>query len=68
MQPPANDKNKFASLNSRLILCVCTVCAGSGVEKPIGEVVLQVDMMQGKERKVNVRGETSNDANKPQRK
>ena len=32
--------------------------AGSGVEKPIGEAVLQVDMMIGKERKVNVRGET----------
>lgn len=32
--------------------------AGSGVEKPIGEAVLQIDMMLGKERKVNVRGET----------
>lgn len=31
--------------------------AGSGVEKPIGEAILQVDMMLGKERKVNVRGE-----------
>lgn len=32
-------------------------CAGSGVEKPIGEAILQIDMMLGKERKVNVRGE-----------
>uniref|UniRef100_A0A4W6EFL4 Unc-13 homolog Ba (C. elegans) n=1 Tax=Lates calcarifer TaxID=8187 RepID=A0A4W6EFL4_LATCA len=31
---------------------------GSGVEKPIGEAILQIDMMLGKERKVNVRGET----------
>lgn len=31
--------------------------AGSGVEKPIGEAVLQIDIMIGKERKVNVRGE-----------
>lgn len=30
--------------------------AGSGVEKPIGEAILQIDML-GKERKVNVRGE-----------
>lgn len=33
--------------------------AGSGVEKPIGEAVLQVDMLLGKERKVNVRGKTT---------
>lgn len=32
--------------------------AGSGIEKPIGEAVLQIDMMIGKDRKVNVRGET----------
>lgn len=32
--------------------------AGSGIEKPIGEAVLQIDMMLGKERKANVRGET----------
>lgn len=32
-------------------------CAGSGVEKPIGEAILQIDMMLGKERKVTVRGE-----------
>lgn len=32
--------------------------AGSGIEKPIGEAVLQIDMMLGKERKVNVRGES----------
>ncbi|MEQ2185022.1 hypothetical protein GOODEAATRI_013897 [Goodea atripinnis] len=30
---------------------------GSGVEKPIGEAVLQIDMLLGKERKINVRGE-----------
>ncbi|KAF0034319.1 hypothetical protein F2P81_014385 [Scophthalmus maximus] len=34
---------------------------GSGVEKPIGEAVLQIDMMFGKERKVNVRVITVND-------
>uniref|UniRef100_A0A1A7X0Y6 Unc-13 homolog Ba n=2 Tax=Iconisemion striatum TaxID=60296 RepID=A0A1A7X0Y6_9TELE len=34
---------------------------GSGVEKPIGEAVLQVDMMLGKERKVNVRVIAVND-------
>ncbi|CAB1436104.1 unnamed protein product, partial [Pleuronectes platessa] len=28
---------------------------GSGVQRPIGEAVLQIDMMLGKERKVNVR-------------
>lgn len=28
------------------------------MEKPIGEAVLQIDMMLGKERKVSVRGET----------
>lgn len=34
------------------------VCfTGSRVEKPIGEAVLQVDTMLGKERKVNVRGD-----------
>lgn len=33
--------------------------AGAGIEKPIGEAVLQIDMMLGKERKINVRGETS---------
>lgn len=31
---------------------------GSGIEKPIGEAVLQIDTMLGKERKINVRGET----------
>lgn len=31
--------------------------AGSGIEKPIGEAVLQIDTMVAKERKVNVRGE-----------
>ncbi|KAG7220477.1 hypothetical protein INR49_018196 [Caranx melampygus] len=34
---------------------------GSGVEKPIGEAVLQIDMMLGKERKVNVRVIAVND-------
>uniref|UniRef100_A0A7N5ZW25 Unc-13 homolog Ba (C. elegans) n=1 Tax=Anabas testudineus TaxID=64144 RepID=A0A7N5ZW25_ANATE len=34
---------------------------GSGVEKPIGEVMLQIDMMLGKERKVNVRVIAVND-------
>uniref|UniRef100_A0A7N8XCG8 Protein unc-13 homolog B-like n=1 Tax=Mastacembelus armatus TaxID=205130 RepID=A0A7N8XCG8_9TELE len=37
----------------------CTVC--SGVEKPIGEAMLQVDMLLGKERKVNVRVIAVND-------
>lgn len=32
--------------------------AGPGVEKPIGEAILQVDTMLGKERKVNLRGES----------
>lgn len=31
--------------------------AGSGIEKPIGEAVLQIDITVGKERKVSVRGE-----------
>lgn len=30
---------------------------GSGIEKPIGEAVLQIDMMVGKDRKIGVRGE-----------
>ncbi|XP_027129980.1 protein unc-13 homolog B-like [Larimichthys crocea] len=34
---------------------------GSGIEKPIGEAVLQIDMMLGKERKVNVRVIAAND-------
>ncbi|GLD61448.1 protein unc-13 homolog B-like protein [Lates japonicus] len=34
---------------------------GSGVEKPIGEAILQIDMMLGKERKVNVRVIAVND-------
>ncbi|XP_076005520.1 uncharacterized protein LOC143000175 [Genypterus blacodes] len=34
---------------------------GSGVEKPIGEAMLQVDMMLGKDRKVNVRVIAVND-------
>uniref|UniRef100_A0A3P9N204 Protein unc-13 homolog B-like n=1 Tax=Poecilia reticulata TaxID=8081 RepID=A0A3P9N204_POERE len=34
---------------------------GSGVEKPIGEAVLQVDMLLGKERKINVRVVAVND-------
>ncbi|KAG7490714.1 unc-13-like B-like [Solea senegalensis] len=34
---------------------------GSGVEKPIGEGVLQIDMMSGKERKVNIRVIAVND-------
>ncbi|XP_037535899.1 protein unc-13 homolog B [Nematolebias whitei] len=34
---------------------------GSGVEKPIGEAVLQIDTMLGKERKVNVRVIAVND-------
>ncbi|XP_044051098.1 protein unc-13 homolog B-like isoform X2 [Siniperca chuatsi] len=33
----------------------------SGIEKPIGEAVLQIDMMLGKERKVNVRVIAAND-------
>lgn len=32
--------------------------AGPGVDKPIGEALLQIDMLLGKERKVNVKGET----------
>ena len=35
--------------------------AGSGVQRPIGEAVLQIDMMLGKERKVNVRGQSVQD-------
>lgn len=38
----------------------CFVASGPGVEKPIGEAVLQVDMMLGKERKVSVRGDAPN--------
>ncbi|XP_041792235.1 protein unc-13 homolog B-like [Chelmon rostratus] len=34
---------------------------GWGIEKPIGEAVLQIDMMLGKERKVNVRVIAAND-------
>uniref|UniRef100_A0A672IF63 Unc-13 homolog Ba (C. elegans) n=1 Tax=Salarias fasciatus TaxID=181472 RepID=A0A672IF63_SALFA len=34
---------------------------GSGVEKPIGEAMLQIDMMLGKDRKVNVRVIAVND-------
>ncbi|XP_054867357.1 protein unc-13 homolog B-like isoform X2 [Amphiprion ocellaris] len=34
---------------------------GSGVEKPIGEAVLQIDMMLGKDRKVNIRVIAVND-------
>ncbi|XP_078809549.1 protein unc-13 homolog B isoform X2 [Oryzias latipes] len=34
---------------------------GSGVERPIGEAVLQIDMMSGKERKVSVRVMAVND-------
>ncbi|XP_053277096.1 protein unc-13 homolog B [Pleuronectes platessa] len=34
---------------------------GSGVQRPIGEAVLQIDMMLGKERKVNVRVIAVND-------
>nr|XP_046241888.1 protein unc-13 homolog B-like [Scatophagus argus] len=34
---------------------------GSGIEKPIGEAVLQIDVMLGKERKVNVRVIAVND-------
>ncbi|XP_075324951.1 protein unc-13 homolog B-like [Odontesthes bonariensis] len=34
---------------------------GSGVEKPIGEAMLQIDMMLGKERKINVRVIAVND-------
>ncbi|XP_070760738.1 protein unc-13 homolog B-like [Enoplosus armatus] len=34
---------------------------GSGIEKPIGEAVLQIDMMLGKERKVTVRVIAAND-------
>ncbi|XP_041642978.1 protein unc-13 homolog B-like [Cheilinus undulatus] len=34
---------------------------GSGVEKPIGEAILQIDMLLGKERKVNVRVIAVND-------
>uniref|UniRef100_A0A665UKU8 Unc-13 homolog Ba (C. elegans) n=1 Tax=Echeneis naucrates TaxID=173247 RepID=A0A665UKU8_ECHNA len=36
-------------------------CAGSGVDKPIGEALLQIDMMLGKERKVNVKVIAVND-------
>lgn len=43
-----------------MLICndVLVCAAGSGIEKPIGEAVLQIDMMLGKERKVTVRGET----------
>ena len=34
------------------------VSVGSGVEKAIGEAVVQIDMVPGKDRKVNVRGQT----------
>uniref|UniRef100_A0A671XV47 Unc-13 homolog Ba (C. elegans) n=1 Tax=Sparus aurata TaxID=8175 RepID=A0A671XV47_SPAAU len=34
---------------------------GAGIEKPIGEAVLQIDMMLGKERKINVRVIAAND-------
>lgn len=41
------------------MVSVMLMCGtGSGVEKPIGEAVLQIDMLLGKERKVNVRGKT----------
>uniref|UniRef100_A0A3Q3J6G3 Unc-13 homolog Ba (C. elegans) n=1 Tax=Monopterus albus TaxID=43700 RepID=A0A3Q3J6G3_MONAL len=36
-------------------------CQGSGLEKPIGEAVLQIDMLLGKERKVSVRVIAVND-------
>lgn len=41
-----------------MLINVLLCYTGSGVEKPIGEAMLQIDMMLGKERKVNVRGET----------
>ncbi|XP_036954817.1 protein unc-13 homolog B-like isoform X3 [Acanthopagrus latus] len=34
---------------------------GAGIEKPIGEAILQIDMMLGKERKINVRVIAVND-------
>ncbi|MED6261276.1 Protein unc-13 B [Ataeniobius toweri] len=41
---------------------MCRLCyTGSGVEKPIGEAVLQIDMLLGKERKINVRVIAVND-------
>uniref|UniRef100_A0AAX7VT02 Unc-13 homolog Ba (C. elegans) n=1 Tax=Astatotilapia calliptera TaxID=8154 RepID=A0AAX7VT02_ASTCA len=38
----------------------CLLC-GSGVDKPIGEALLQIDMLLGKERKVNVKVIAVND-------
>lgn len=40
------------------VLTSVFVSVGSGVEKAIGEAVVQIDMVPGKDRKVNVRGET----------
>uniref|UniRef100_A0A669BZ85 Unc-13 homolog Ba (C. elegans) n=1 Tax=Oreochromis niloticus TaxID=8128 RepID=A0A669BZ85_ORENI len=39
---------------------VCLLC-GSGVDKPIGEALLQIDMLLGKDRKVNVKVIAVND-------
>ena len=39
-------------------VCRGVCSAGSGIEKPIGEAILQIDMMLGKERKIIVKGES----------
>uniref|UniRef100_A0AAQ5XFU5 Unc-13 homolog Ba (C. elegans) n=1 Tax=Amphiprion ocellaris TaxID=80972 RepID=A0AAQ5XFU5_AMPOC len=45
----------------KVFLIVLMYHSGSGVEKPIGEAVLQIDMMLGKDRKVNIRVIAVND-------
>ena len=40
------------------VLTSAFVSVGSGVEKAIGEAVVQIDMVPGKDRKVNVKGKT----------
>jgi len=48
-----------AAENSVSVMFMSKLChTGSGVEKPIGEVVLQIDVTLRKERKLNVRGGT----------
>uniref|UniRef100_A0A4W6EJV2 Unc-13 homolog Ba (C. elegans) n=1 Tax=Lates calcarifer TaxID=8187 RepID=A0A4W6EJV2_LATCA len=56
-QHSQGDHTLLKMCNNVLWLC----CTGSGVEKPIGEAILQIDMMLGKERKVNVRVIAVND-------
>lgn len=61
MQQQQEDQDKIKNRNTTVRfedVPVALAAAGSGVEKPIGEAMLQIDMMLGKERKVTVRGET----------